>query len=277
MAKRTERSIKKVEGVDASFLVPHVEEDNSLDLMTEHVVLPRVKIIQGMTDQTLKEQFGEGSIILRPGDALVAGKGETFDFVPLFFYAEYCKWSDRRDDENPTIMERSFDKTSDIAKRALDPSRRMEVYEEDKSKPADKQKRFRWVEHYNFPGVIYGDHPLAGTQVTLSFSKGEHSVGSNLIQAIRMRREEIDGERRKVPLWAQVWNFRPSFRDRGDNKWWGLDYQPGEVPLIQPEEAEDMRKAYEDFSQLHEAKKLAVDYDDENKDDPAETAGSGEF
>lgn len=277
---RTDREITKVSGVSANFLVQYTKEDSSLDLLRDHVILPRIKVIQGMTKQELKDIFGEGSAIIRPGDALVAKKGEAFSFVPQFFFPEFCKWADRRDDEGQMILDRSLDPMSEIAKRARNAELRSEVYPEDANKPADKQKRFRYVEHLNFPGVIYGKSDLAGTAVVLSFSKGEFATGSNFIQAIRLRREtiEVDGQpvSMKVPLWAQVWSFTPALRQKGEKKWWGLSFVPAETSVISPSEAPGFQASFEELKELHRMKKLGTDYEDPDEA-PSHDTDNAEF
>jgi hypothetical protein len=44
-----------------------------------------------------------------------------------------------------------------------------------------------------------------------------------------MRKQVVgEGDERQVmgvPLWAQVWSFTVSLRDRGSKKWYGLDFE----------------------------------------------------
>lgn len=268
MAKRTERSIQKVSGVDPSYLAHYVEDDHSLEGMEEYRILPRLKIIQSMTDSGLKEAFGEGSVIIRPGDTLVWDKDmPPFSLVPQFFWVEFCKWADRRDVESNPVVEKTQDPTSIVAKKARDPEAREEPYEGEGNKK--KPKCYRYVEHLNFACVVYGDHPLSGTPVTISFNRGEFGQGRNFISAVRMRRTTIETEEGnqsiQVPLWAQVWDFSVGFRDRGEKKWYGFDFTPADPPLVSPEDAAEMREAHEALRELNEKQKLGVDYVDEDE------------
>ena len=272
MADRTETAVTKI---DPGFLVQHVETDDSLDTMEQYRILPRLKIIQAMSDGGIKDQFGEGAAIIRPGDSIVCADSESFLFNPHFFYVEWSKWSDLRDKENPMVLLRSFDPDSEVAKKASDPDQRFEIYEGDEGK--DKPKKYRYVQHFRFPGVIHGDHILSGTNVVLSFERGEFFQGSNFISAIKLRKFEADGKRLPVPLWAQVWELHVSLRERGGYKWYGFDFQPPEeaAPMISSEEADEARASYESLKEAHAKRVLVTEEPD--PDDVGEPGNSGEF
>ena len=176
--------------------------------------------------EELKKQFGEGAIVMRPGNQLVCSEGESFLFVPIFFFAEFTKRSDLNDKESPMTLVRSFDQASDLAQLARDPDKREEVYEGHEGRPEKDQMKYRYVESLRFAGVIYGDHELTGTPCSLSFERGEFSQGKNFVSAIRLRKTKVeteDGIRAvAVPLWAQVWEIGSVFRDKGAKKWFGV-------------------------------------------------------
>lgn len=284
MAKaRTESALaKRVGGVDPALLMKYTETDNSLASLMEYRILPRTKVIQGLSDQSLKDKFGEGAAIVRPGDALIAKKGETFLFVPQFFFAEFAKWADRRDKESKMVLERSFDPTSDIAKNARDEHKRFELYKGQEKKKEGDQFKYRYVEHLRFPGVIYGDHVLAGTPTVISFERGEFIQGKSFISAIALRRQIVDlpdnGGKKPipVPLWAQVWALTPALRDKNGNKWFGLDYKnPSDVEgkeydnVIRDEDFPVFQAENQSLLEIHKANKLRVEDEDA---DAGETA-----
>jgi len=278
MGKRTDTSIKKVEGVDPAFLEKFVKDDHSLDDLKEHRVVPRIKLIQSPTDQTLKKQFGEGSAILRPGDVLICRyetEPNSFQLVPVFFFVEFAKWADLKAQTGPMIEDRSFDPTSDLAKKARDPKRRFEVYPGQDGLDEGEQRRYRYVEHFRFISVIYGDHPLVGTPVTLSFERGEFSQGKNFISAISLRRQVVANKPTAVPLWAQVWTIKPAYREpSADRRWYGFNFEPSDPSIIQSEEAERMRALHTEMKDLFEKQRLLVQ--DEPQEE-AEVHDSGEF
>lgn len=250
--KRTDepRGITRIQA--PSWLTQHVEEDTSTEAMQEYRVLPRVKVIQAMTDQVLKDAFGEASAIMSPGNELIITKDESFLFVPVFFFTEFCKWSDLKDKNNPTILERSFDKAGELARRSRNKDTRTEEY--------SGGFKARYVEHLNFAGFIYGDHPHAMTPIALSFSRGEFSRGRQYVNAIQLRKIDM----KQVPLWAQVWSISVGFRDLGDKKWFGLDPINPEVPYIQQDEAEFFHAAHDELKDFYKKQKLFVDREDES-------------
>jgi hypothetical protein len=261
-SKRNGTDIEKVQGVNADYLAQYVEQDTSLDALKEHRVVPRVKVIQPTSDMQLKKNFGEGTVIVRPGDALISkfeAEPAEFDFVPLFFFVEWAKWRDLKDKSGSPILDRTHDAGSDMAMRAKDADLRQEVYEGDERLPDNEKRYYRYVEHLRFIGLIYGDHPLVGTPITLSFERGEWGQGKNFISAIMLRRQQVNDKPIQIPLWAQVWTFSSKFRNPdADRKWFGLDFEPAEIPIIPQEEAANLHAMHKEFAELFEQQRLTV-------------------
>lgn len=272
--KRTETSIKKVT-VNPNFLTQYVKEDTSLDLLREHRVVPRFKLIQATTDEDLKKAFGEGSVIVRPGDALICKhEGEGFNFVPLFFFLEWAKWRDLKGNGS-MILERTHDKASKLAELSRDAKTRKELYSGMDNVIDEAAKMYyQYVEHIRFIGVIYGDHPLVGQPVTLSFERGEWVQGKNFISAVAMRRQIIsDGDDKEsipVPLWAQVWNLG-SIHHAPDatRKWYGFKFEAADPSIIQPEEAPAMQALHEEYKELFAKQRLSVSDDEQESPEDA--------
>lgn len=236
------------------------EPDSSLETMQEYRILPRIKVIQATSHQDLIDDFGIGTAILSPGNAQLADKNEQFLFVPVFFFVEFCLWSDLKDKSTPSILERTYDKTSELARRSKDKKLREQIYE---GGTAEKPFKRRYVEHLNFAGFVYGEHPLEGTGVVAGFSRGEYYTGTGFINSIQMRR--IGGI--QVPLWAQVWKFGAAYRNPSDDqKWWGLDVKNPEVPYITDEEGEFYKAQHEELKALHAAQALYVNREDEGQE-----------
>lgn len=277
MAKKKESDIQKVvppAGVP-SYLAPYADEAKSqAKEMAEYRVVPRVKIIQGMSEKALKDQFGEGAVIVSPGGASMAGKEETFLLNPIFFFTEFCVWSDRSDRASPSISARSFDKGSDIAARARDGQKRIELYGEVRKQGEDPPYKRRYVEHLNFVCRVQSEdpetpHPLHGQLVSVSFNRGEFNQGKNFISAVTLRSG--------VPLWAQRWEFSSQYRERGEKKWWGLDFAPAENPNISEEEVADCKNTCDELKKLFEAQRLIVDHSELDDDTEGETPAKTKF
>lgn len=285
MAKdRTQEStdLRHVPGIDPEALLALAKEDTSFDGMEPYRVLPRLKLIQDMTDRSVKERFGEGTLIIRPGDVVVAGyKGkngpEFFEFVPLAFFAEFLKIADLNDKESGTVVERTFDRNSLLAERARDPGRRVELYPGHETRDHDKQWKYRYVESLRFPGLIYGNHELRGTPIVLSFERGEFNQGVNFCSAVKMRKQTIETEdgdiRVTIPLYLQVWKFNVGYREFDKKRWFGLDFAPGEVPTVDASDFEEMKSQHEELRALHAANRIQVDGDDRETLDDAPTDG----
>jgi hypothetical protein len=154
-----------------------------------------------------------------------------------------------------------------------------EVYPGQEAKADAEKWKYRYVEHLRFIGLIYGDHPLVGTPVTLSFERGEWKQGKNLISAIMLRRQEIEGTPQQVPLWAQVWRFSPQFRDQGQNrKWYGFGFEPADPCIVSLEDADNMLALHKEFKELFEQQRLVVqDEPTEKPEDPAAVAAEDQF
>lgn len=267
-ASRNETAIHKVDGIDPNYLQKYVTEDTSLDNLKEHRVVPRLKIIQATSDTELKKTFGEGTVIVRPGDAMICkyeAEPGFFHFVPLFFFVEFAKWADLRATSGPMILDRSHDPTSQLAIKAKDFTKRNEMYDGHDKLPENERNYYRYVEHLRFIGMIYGDHPLVGTPVTLSFERGEWGQGKNFISAVTLRRQTVDGAPSAIPLWAQVWKLMPKFREPdASRKWYGFGFEPAEQAIIAEDEADAMLALHNEFKSLFEQQRLMV------QDEPTE-------
>jgi len=157
-----------------------VEGDTSADSLKGYVRPPRIKVIQSLTDQKLREDFGVGSVILLPQNICILEmprdkKGNPlvdtavpFIFTPLFFFPEFCVWNPLEEKGNvPAIRDRSFDPNSDIARRARDFKARTMPY------PGKENLEIKFVEHLNFIVAVHGIEDAC----VLSFSRAEFSAG----------------------------------------------------------------------------------------------------
>lgn len=277
---RTETSINKVEGIDPNYLAKYIDKDDSLDSLKEHRTVPRFKIIQATTEEELKKNFGEGSVIIRPGDSLICKYNEapaSFNFVPLFFFPEWAKWRDLKG-TGPMVLDRSHDPTSELAQKSKSASTRKEVYPGQENMPIEDQSFYSYVEHLRFVGIIYGDHPLVGTPVTLSFERGEWGQGKNFISAISLRRQIINDVPKEVPLWAQVWELKVQHHaPDAKKKWYGFAFKAAEQGIVLEAEAPEMHALHVDFADLFKKQRLTVIDDESTSPEEASTKEHSEF
>ena len=251
-----------------AYLEAYAENDTSLDGLKQYRILPRITIVQGSSAAPLKDEYGEGGVILRPENSVVAEKGKPFLIVPLFFWAEWCVWSDINDKASPCILERTFDAQSEIAQRANNPKRRFEDY--DGSADPNKPWQKRWIEHLTFACVVYGDHPLRGTSAVLSYEKGEHGKGCGFISAIANRKVGA----KDAPLWSQVWELKSARRERGGWNWMGFDHFAPENPFILEDEVETFQKLHTELKEKFAARELGAHREHDTSERPED---SGDF
>lgn len=260
MSREDKDKVKKV-GLDApSWLVDVAKEnESSLDAVRAHRQLQRAKIVQGMTRRLeLKQRFGEGAVLVQPGDVLLAKLDEPFLFVPLFHFTEFSKLAHIDDASSGMFQARTFDERSELARRARDGNLRSEPYG-----PKDKDGKhlysYRYVEHLVFPGIIYGAHPLAGTVIAISFERGEFFNGTSFCSAILLRR--VGGV--SAPLWSQVWELRSRLhKNRVGQQWYGFDFFTPEQPFILEEESVSFREQHEELKRQFQSKLIEVDRSD---------------
>lgn len=278
-ASRIDTAIEKVP-VNPDYLAKYTQEDTSLDSLKEYRVVPRFKIIQATTEEELKRNFGEGSAIIRPGDVMICkhkDEPNSFEFVPLFFLVEWAKWRDLRGN-GPMILDRSNDPLSEVALKAKGSNTRKELYEgHDRMQDKDKMY-YSNVEHLRFIGIIYGDHPLVGTPVTLSFERGEWGQGKNFISAVSLRRQMINGVSTPIPLWAQVWKLSTVHHaPDATRKWYGFKFEAAAQSIINQEDAENMRSLHLEFKDLFEKQRLMVQDEEVVDVDEASVKATSEF
>ena len=256
------KDIEKVGGGGAlavpDFLAGKLKEDHSLDVVAQHIRVPRLKLIQPMSDDDLKDRFGEGTALVRPGDLTIAEKTDIFLVVPVFFFTDFNKWSDRRDKESPMIVERTLDPTSELASDCLNANKRRVFYDGQEGKPEEKKLFFRNSQHLNFLCYIYGEHSLSGQIITITMLRGEFTNGENWCSGMKMRR---------MPLWSQVWGLTPMLRKPdASKKWWGLDHSIPQFEddrphpsLIMPDESDFFEDAHFTLKEAHDKRILDIE------------------
>lgn len=237
-------------------------EDRCAKVMREYRIIPRLSIAQGATEasQRLIEAVGLGSACIPASQTLVAKRGESFAFVPLFFYREFIQWRDRNDPDVvagsvPKIVERTFDDGHRIALLARDRDKREEEYGKTKD---GKTLKYRYQEHLEFIGVLY-DGELAGTEVMIGFKRGEFRTGRQFINKIAMR---FGGK--KAKLWATVWEFSAALHKSSENSWYGFDIAPPKLPWIRSENVEAFREQHNTLADDFGEKLLRADTDEDD-------------
>jgi hypothetical protein len=278
MPKSDKEIVKREDAENPNWLAELAnEQDDSMAGTDGYVSVPRVKIVQSMTKEELKDLYGEGTVVILPGDAVLSKKSrdgsDGFEFTPVFFWVEFQVWSDRSDTTSPMIRDRSFSETSEIAIRSRDPKTRIEPYgPPHPNKAGELLYKLRYIEALNFIIVLQSGE-YKGMSVGISFQRGEFATGKRLISLARMR--VVNGKR--VPLWAGRYFACSQLRERGDKKWYGLSIKNADSPFISQIEMPVMKGAFEGFRDLHAAQLIGLAEDNDEGGEFEDSAAEKPF
>ena len=256
-------------------LPAHLQQQEvvGLDELKDIIVPPRLKIVQKQARDELLEKFDKGSTIIMPQEALVAGVDEPFLFVPLFFYREFCTWTPLSErGKMPAVIERTLDKSSDLAAKCANPKLRVEdtTYEGQKVK-------VRHIEHLNYIVMLYG-HDFSGEPMVMGFSKAEYRSGSSFAALLKMR---------KASLFNCVFQARVSStpRENSEGSWHGWDVtnpmaaedEDPISPWVTAEESEVFAGLHEGFKKKHSDGLIQANYEDDASEEEEGTAEAAEY
>jgi len=263
MAEEKKAELAKVDPKTGLPAVPDylkIENDKSMDDLTQYIRPSRVKVVQSMTDSEVLSEFGLGTTILVPDKIVILdmprdGKGQPqpdtaqpFLFTPLFFFTEFCVWNPlEMKGTLPAIRERSFDPNSKTARMSRDFSAREQPC------PDDPSHKIIYCEHLNFIIQIHGqDEPCV-----LSFSRGEFKAGTNFAALLKLR---------NVPIYGNVFAANIAFRKGTKGNWYGLDISNpsgSESPFVGEAAFLRYKEAHLQFAEAHSSALIDVNYEDD--------------
>ena len=238
---------------DTSYLVNYADHaKQALQDLSAHRTVQRLRIIQAMTDNDLKQKFGEGSVVLQPGEIYIH-KAETHPFlvVPIYLFSEFMTQSDVSS-QAAFIQARSLDPQGMIAQKSRSPELREEMT------PTGKVYH---VESINVACIVLGNEQMEPAPVAMSFAKGDFGTGRNFASAMALQR--IGGN--AIPNWAQIWAISTKHRTKAQHSWWGYQYElaspekHGCGPVIPPDWMEEYQELNEQLREDHHAQRIAVD------------------
>lgn len=278
IAARTSLFVASVDGVAA----PDFMQGEIIDYSRsrDYVRPPQIKIVQGSSAPELKQLFHAGSVVATPNNILVSpvilnsmqmpsDDGEPFEFVPIFFYTEYCLWNPiQMRGKLPAVRDRSFDKNSKVGTHARSFIKEMREF----PCPENPALMCRFQEHINFIMMpLQGD--MYGTPAVQSYSRTSFKAGKALIALWQARKAPMYGcifrQNTKLttdPTTGNAWytpvNSNPLSIERGGSGSW-----------IQHKELYDWLKATSlEFEENYKAGLLRVD-DLEDVEDYAPNEG----
>lgn len=164
--------------------LPAADKELGTKELQQHIIPPRLKIVQKQSSDQLLEKFEPGDLIVVPLMIKLASKGEQVGFTPIYFFTEYCTWNPIQTKGTlPAVRSRTRDPQSELARKARD----AELRNADKC-PENEGFNLAHCEHLNYL-CMFDD--LAETPVAVSFARTQHFVGCNFAALIRMRNAAV--------------------------------------------------------------------------------------
>ena len=238
-----------------------------------YVVPPRLKIVQAQSGEQFAE-FDIGTVLLVPQMIVVANVGQPFYIIPFFMFAEFCTWNPWvMKAQLPTIRNRTFDPTSEIAIKSRNKETWFEICPEaPQNKQNDEKYKIRHCEHINYMCVLTGDHELAGTPFVISFHHSGFRDGQNLASLIKLRRASI---------YAGQYECKTESRNNDLGNWEGLaisnpSAESGVSPWVSPEDLPILKSQYQSYQEMFTSGSLRPEYEDETQEAGAPSSG-GKF
>lgn len=252
------------------FMLGLPKEELGTELMKQYVSPPRMKIVQGQSQQELKRLFPESSVVITPEMIGVTGAidfrngQEESDFirvVPVFFYTEYCLFNPMG--VKPYCRERSIDAQSKLAIRC-----KGQIDKRSMPCPEDLSKLCKYQEVFNF--ILYVWNPdVYKDPVLLSLKSSDFVCGKEWCRLACIPRG--------VPCYGQVFELNCSPRKKDDNNWYGWNVrhaitEQGMIEFVRNEEwFNHLREVHAQFVDNYRADELRANYDDELPADDANT------
>lgn len=257
LAVRTKNWLMKPQVAEdaPSFAVVPAGESDGTEGMGDFLRPQRIKFVQALTDSAVKALMPEGTMYLSPSNVPILEPGEGFIFVPLLWWPTWEIHNPAG--TKPFIVERSYDRDSEIGRRSRDEKLR------DGELNGHKVK---YVESLNFIILpLMPDTPI--NPAVISFAKGEHRTGTHLINLVKMRTG--------VHMVGCCFEATSTTKDNGKGqKWTGLSIANPTDPSHRWVDDPDL---YHHLHELHNTLKAHIEdleYDD--TDEVAEN-GEGEF
>lgn len=243
--------------------------DSGLGDVTAFIRPPRLKIVQPQSKSDLTDLFDRGDTIIRPVNELIAqvkknekGKpgdeGDSFIFIPLFFYPEWLEIWDITAGEKNMIIRRTLNEKDELVALCRDPNQRKVEID---GKPAKR------IEVLTFVGLLPEVDKINDTPVTMHFSGGSWIEGSNFLQLIKMR---------KAPLYGCRFEVKAYLKSNDEGEWYA--FLPSN-PLdgngwLDAETCEITKKMHLELKKFHSDGLLMSDAVEE---EPTENATSDDF
>ena len=240
--------------------------DTSLESLRGYTILPRLQVLQGLSDPDLINKFGLGSLIVSPVNELVPPATLC---VPLFFFPSWATINDiKLRGSEPVVLEYSLDKSSAVAKKSEFLATREEAH------PRQPGMKIHHMAMLNFVVTLPDFEPCAMQPLLLSYRKAEYRIGMQLASRLMISR---------IPIYARKWSINVVARKNNQGQWYSLQL---DTPTIDGEPAnpyvdeglfKQLEAMHKDISAMH-AKNAVQTVSEEDADvADSEEPASGKF
>ena len=257
------------------------ETDLGMELLKEYVRPPFIKIVQKGAAKELIDAFTVGDVISSPSNSIIAempcndkgrpldGAVATFKVIPILFYPEWVSWTPiKLKGIEPVIRYRTIDPEDPIVAKSRNKNLRSEPHPDH---PDDAAYNIRHCEHLNFL-VVLKDHPLSGTVMVLSFSRGGFGDGCKFSGLLKMR---------NAPIYGCVFEAVVTLRPNPAGDWYGIGMrnpEDGKGWVDDADEYAAMKALHIEYEKLRQEAKIQAGYDPEEiEKDAAATKATEEM
>lgn len=220
-------------------LPSHLQDVAPDESVGEYALLPKLLVVMGTSDPKFKDPFDIGDVIIPDTMTRVAESGKPLIFTPVFIYSQYEIRNPREAVDLPATRAITLDKTSDIARKAL---QRVEEpcpnNDGGIDKATGKPRNMRYQHTMLSIWYLHEFEMLVLTQ----FYRMELQTGQRLATLVQQRKKK---------MYACVFQARTSNRPYKGNNWPGFDFSnpSGISPWVQDEKLyEQLRTIAEEQS-----------------------------
>lgn len=212
---------------------------------------PYIQIIQGLSASELKEQYGEGSVLLQPAGIQLCDKDGSFTGVPVY---QWISWQKVRDVNDPSgehfIAEETYDPQHMIALRAEDWPDRLTK----ETKYGGRTEAYGDGLEYEYQKVIHVACLFDGEPGIVAFRKGGFKDGRALYN--RLRKLKKDGQTMPIFAYTVKFSVKAVPTPSGKSKNYFLTGAIGE--LTDESDWPQYGATYQDIKAGHEERKAQV-------------------
>lgn len=240
-------------------------DDDFVGMRQRDHLLPRAKLLQATSPDVIQGRFHAGTVIdSATKGILVTPRTDGKFIVPFMYWNEWIEWNvDRNAPKTESVVERSTDPTSKLARRA-------------ESWETRKDPRGRDVavvtEYYNFICALIDPKAVNYSDIYLfNFARSAHRVGKQLLNALYRFRTTIDGVSGRPPMYFTRWAYRTDMVTKEQNTY----YVPtiGDGCVNPPADISGLKAIADGFkARKREIIERNTSRDERNEDDGGEAA-----